>query len=154
MPAIWLSCRSSGVATDEGCWLAASRVDPAIAAMAVPVPAFRICRREIKSCLPTSCGSPPRLLLGLDEIEVDRRPHGQVAGAIGVQLVAGPSRGALRHELRLETAGLRIKRRLVEIGDAVEQPRCANEIIERFALLVLLGKAMRGVGGAERAGER
>src|SRR5689334_20004955 len=63
----------------------------------------------------------PRLLLGPDEIEVDRHPHRQIACAIRVQLVARSSGGALRHELRPESAGLRIERRLVKIGNTVEQ---------------------------------
>src|SRR5206468_7860668 len=96
----------------------------------------------------------PRFLLRLDEIEVDRHPHGQVAGTIWVELVATAPGGAFRHELRLELASHWVERHLVEVGNAVEQPGRANEIVERFSLLVLLGKAMRGVGGTKRAGQR
>src|SRR5262245_21780412 len=107
-----------------------------------------------QSCLPSCRSLTPRLLLGLDEIEVDRHAHGQVAGAIGVQLVATPAGGALRHEFRPKAAGYWMERRLVEVSNAVEQPGGANEIVERLSLLVLLDKAVRGAGGAECARER
>ena len=67
-----------------------------------------------------------------------------------MQLVARTAGGALGHEFRLEFAGRRIGRRLVEIDHAVEQARGADELVQRLALLVLLGKAMRRAGRVER----
>src|SRR5262249_57938263 len=77
----------------------------------------------------------------LEQIEVDRHSHGEIAGAVGVELVARAAGGAFGNEFGLEPAAVRIERRFIEIGDAVEQARGANELVERLALGVLLGRA-------------
>jgi hypothetical protein len=64
----------------------------------------------------------------LEQFEVDRRSHGEIAGAVGVKLVARAAGGALGNELGLEPAGVRVERRFVEIGDAVKYARGADEI--------------------------
>src|SRR6516225_9637564 len=86
-----------------------------------------------------SCGLP------LEQIEVDGHAHREVTRAIGMQLVAWTAGGAVRDKLRLETAGLRIVGDPVEIDHRVEQSGSADEIVERAASLILLGKAVSGV---------
>src|SRR6516162_2322770 len=66
------------------------------------------------------------LRFGREQVEVDRHSHGEIAGAVGVELVARPPGCAFGHELRLEAAGLRIERCLVEVDHAVEQARRAR----------------------------
>src|SRR5262252_5162525 len=97
---------------------------------------------------------PAALRFGREKIEVDRQSHREVAGAVGVELVARPAGRTFRHELRLEAAGVRIERCLVEVDHAVEQARPADEFVERLALVILLGKAVRRIRGAERADYR
>src|SRR5258707_3452002 len=80
------------------------------------------------------------LRFGREQVEVDRHSHGEIAGAVGVELVARPAGRAFGHELRLEAAGLRIERCLVEVNHAVEQARRADEFVERLALVILLGE--------------
>src|SRR6516162_744185 len=89
------------------------------------------------------------LCFGREQVEVDRHSHREVAGAVGVKLVARPPGRAFGHELRLEAAGLRIERRLIEVDHAVEQARRADEFVERLALVILLGEAVRRVRSAE-----
>src|SRR5882724_3176723 len=92
---------------------------------------------------------PPRLLLRLEQVEIDRFPHRQIAGAVGVELVARTSRGAFRNELGFQAPGPRVKRDLVEIDHAVEQAAGTNELVERLALLILFGKSVRRARRAE-----
>src|SRR5262245_4248806 len=86
---------------------------------------------------------PAALRVGCEKIEVDCYSHREIAGAVGVKLVARPAGRTFGHELRLEAAGLRVERRLVEIDHAVEQARCADEFVERLAFVILLGEAVR-----------
>src|SRR5580658_6217078 len=94
-----------------------------------------------------SRGSPAEnsTRLRQQQIEIDRLAHGEIAGAIRVQPVAGAAGRALGHELGAQLAGLRIDGGAVEIGDAVEQAAGADELVERLALGILLGEAVRGV---------
>src|SRR5262245_35357781 len=94
------------------------------------------------------------LRFGREKIEVDCHSHREIAGAVGVKLVSRPAGRTFGHELRLEAAGLRVERRLVEIDHAVEQARRADEFVERLALVILLGEAVRRVRGAERGDHR
>src|SRR6516162_7858479 len=90
------------------------------------------------------------LLIGREQIEVDRHSHREIAGAVRVKLVSRPAGRAFGHELRLEAAGLRIERYFVEVDHAVEQARGADEFVERLALVILLGEAVRRIRWAER----
>src|SRR5262245_47845046 len=94
------------------------------------------------------------LFFGREQVEVDRHSHRKIAGAVGVELVARPAGRAFGHELRLEAAGLRIERYLVEVDYAVEQARRADEFVERLALVILLGEAVRRIRCAERGDHR
>src|SRR5438034_9407932 len=84
----------------------------------------------------------PRLLFGLKQIEVDRHSHREITGAVRVKLVSRSTGCAFGHEFRLEAAALRIESCLVEIDDTIEQPRRADEVVERLTLLVLLWKSV------------
>src|SRR5206468_5932104 len=83
------------------------------------------------------------LLFCSEQIEIDCHAHREIAGPVRVQLVSRSSDRAVRHKFRLEAAGLRIERRLVEVDHTIKQARGANELVERLALLVLLEKAVR-----------
>src|SRR5215468_2172393 len=80
------------------------------------------------------------LRFGREQVEVDRHSHREIAGAVGVELVARPAGRTFGHELRLEAAGLWIERRLVEVDHAVEQTGRADEFVECLALVILLGE--------------
>src|SRR6478609_5248229 len=90
----------------------------------------------------------------LEQIEVNRLAHRQISGPVGVKLVAGAAGGAFGNELRLEPARLRIERRLVEIDHAIKRARCADEVVERLPLGILLRETVRGAGTAERGRHR
>ena len=81
-------------------------------------------------------------------------PMAEITGAIGVQLVAGPAGRAFRNELGLHLAGRRVERRGVEIGDHVNYAGRPDECVEGVALVVLLLRAVRSIGGIERARQR
>src|SRR5437016_73497 len=81
------------------------------------------------------------LRLRPEEIEVNDHSHREIAGPIGMQLVASIPDGAVGNELRLQAAGL-IDGDSVEIGNTVEQAGVANEVIETSALRILLRCAM------------
>ncbi len=49
--------------------------------------------------------------------------------------------------------GLRIERRSIEIGNPIEQTAGTDELVERLALGIFLGRAVIGVGAAERRSE-
>src|ERR1700738_3633630 len=68
-------------------------------------------------------------------------------------LIAGSAGRAFGNEFGAHAAGLRIERRRIKIGNPVEQTALADELVERLALGVLLGRAMIGVGAAERRGQ-
>ena len=89
----------------------------------------------------------------LEQRKVDTPAHRQIAGTVGMKLVAGAAGGAFGNELRLQSAGLRIERDLVEIDHAVERARGADEIVERLALGVLFRETVRRAGTAQRRGD-
>jgi hypothetical protein len=62
----------------------------------------------------------PCLSLDLKQAQIDRLPHGQIPGAVWMQLVTGPAGCTFRHEFRPKTTGLRIDHGLVEINDAIK----------------------------------
>src|SRR5438094_30842 len=82
-----------------------------------------------------------------EQLQIDRHLHGQVPGAIRMELVARTAGCTLGHELGAHAAGRGIERRLVEIGDSVEDVRGVDELIQRLTLHVLL---RRGVGVSKR----
>ena len=70
-----------------------------------------------------------------------------------MDLIAGSAGRAFGNEFGAHAAGLRIERRGIKIGNPIEQTTLADELVERLALAVLLGRAMIGVGAAERRGQ-
>src|SRR6516162_11912357 len=80
------------------------------------------------------------LLIGREQIEVDRHSHREIAGEVRVKLVSRPAGRAFGHELRLEAAGLRIERCLVEVDHAVEQPDVRMNSLSALRLSSCSGK--------------
>src|SRR5262249_60972309 len=81
---------------------------------------------------------PAALRFGGEKMEVDCHSHREIAGAVGVKLVARPAGRAFGHELRLEAAGLRVARRLLDVDHAVEQAPWSDEFLSPLSLLILL----------------
>ena len=60
-----------------------------------------------------------------------------------MDLIAGSAGRAFGNEFGAHAAGLRIERRGIKIGNPIEQTTLADELVERLALGVLLGRLDR-----------
>src|SRR5215813_9148776 len=78
------------------------------------------------------------LLPHAEHPKIDRFAHGEITGAVRVELVARATGRAFRNELGLHPAGGRIERRSIELRDRIEHAGRSDEGVEGAALVVLL----------------
>src|SRR4051794_13317687 len=90
-----------------------------------------------------------RTSLRNQEFEIDRHCHGEIARAVGVELVAGTTGGAVGDELRPQTAGSLIERRPIEIRHTIEDTGVTDEFIEPFSFFIFRGRPVCGTRAAE-----